>query len=240
MATPPDQRITDEIRSAAPSVSTDMEEIFPDATRQPHRHVTGYRPASTVSSATPAGGRRSKISATTLGGLTAVVFAALSAGAVIFFRPDNNLAPAYAGSTHANSTAIHAPASTPAAPIRLTPVSGAPSHPVAAPSHRRVRARLAPQARGSHAILGTNPSQADLLSADRRLRRAYIQAVSAGVPQPVLVEYRDRWADLRDEATWRPDRVAIGYNAMASDLTRMSDWRRAHQLAGRPDPGREW
>ena len=240
MATPPNPRVTDEIRPAPPSVSTDMEEIFPNATRQPARHVTGHGPRPMVSSATPVGGRRSQISPTTLGGLTAVVFAVLSAGAVFLSRPQSSLAPVSPGPRPVNSSATPAPAPTPAAPIRLTPVSGGPSHPIAAPVPRRTRARLTPHARPSHVVARTDSSPADLLSADRRLRRAYIQAVSAGVPQPVLVEYRDRWADLRDEATWRPDRVAIGYNAMASDLTRMSDWRRAHRLAPRPDSDRGW
>lgn len=64
------------------------------------------------------------------------------------------------------------------------------------------------------------------MSADRKLRTAYSHAVRAGVPRHVLVAYRDRWADLREDAVWRPARVAVGYGEMTADLERLA--RRSH------------
>jgi hypothetical protein len=45
----------------------------------------------------------------------------------------------------------------------------------------------------------------------------------------VLVAYRNRWAGLRHDATWRPDRVAAGYGAMAADLNRLAQRPRNHR-----------
>ena len=68
-------------------------------------------------------------------------------------------------------------------------------------------------------------THAELLEADRRLRTAFSRAVDAGVPRAVLVDYRDRWASLRRDAVYRPNRVASGYGAMAGDLNRLASRR---------------
>ena len=70
-------------------------------------------------------------------------------------------------------------------------------------------------------------THAELLAADQRLRRAFSRAVDAGVPRAVLVDYRNRWASLRHDAVYRPNRVATGYGAMAGDLNRLASRRQA-------------
>src|SRR5438093_344817 len=54
-------------------------------------------------------------------------------------------------------------------------------------------------------------SYAALRAADTRLRRSYDRAIDAGVPRRVLVDYRERWADLRDDGRRHPDRLVRGY-----------------------------
>jgi hypothetical protein len=102
------------------------------------------------------------------------------------------------------------------------------SAPVTAPAakHAGVRkAKLTPSRR-------SRPS--DLMAADRRLRAAYSHAIRAGVPRHVLVEYRDRWADLREDASWKPERVAAGYGRMSADLERLA--RQPHSRRAAPPP----
>jgi hypothetical protein len=103
---------------------------------------------------------------------------------------------------------------------RAGPIPVLDNAPVAAPTVRQVGVRKAKLTTSRHAA----PS--DLMAADRRLRAAYSHAIRAGVPRHVLVQYRDRWADLREDASWKPDRVAAGYGRMSDDLERMA--RRSH------------
>ena len=58
------------------------------------------------------------------------------------------------------------------------------------------------------------------MAADARLRRAYSGAIRAGVPNPVLRDYRDRWSSLRRHAGREPARVVVGYRELASELDR--------------------
>ena len=147
-----------------------------------------------------------------------MILAGASAFAIAYSAPAGPETPAPASPTRQMVSIVTA-AAAPAAPApsvagseRVGPVSGdAPFQPEAG----KIRAR-------SHLASSRRPGHGDLFLADRQLRRAYARAVSAGVPRPILVDYRNRWADLRDEASWRPDRVAVGYRAMAGDLTRMS------------------
>jgi hypothetical protein len=76
----------------------------------------------------------------------------------------------------------------------------------------------------------------DLMAADRRLRVAYSHAVRAGVPRQILVDYRNRWADLREDASWRPARVAAGYGEMSADLERLARQPNARHSAGHVPP----
>lgn len=59
-----------------------------------------------------------------------------------------------------------------------------------------------------------------MMTADRRLRRAYGQARRAGVPSEVLANYNDRWADLLQSAETPPLAVAAGYRDLAAELDR--------------------
>jgi hypothetical protein len=79
-------------------------------------------------------------------------------------------------------------------------------------------------------------TDADLLSADRRLRSAYDSAARRGVPRPVLVDYRDRWSSLREHAPNEPGRVVRGYRQMAGELDDLpADRRHADNRAQSPD-----
>jgi hypothetical protein len=59
-----------------------------------------------------------------------------------------------------------------------------------------------------------------LVRADRHLRAVYENAIRRGVSRDVLVDYRDRWADLRDRQTDNPARLIESYGALAYDLGR--------------------
>lgn len=62
----------------------------------------------------------------------------------------------------------------------------------------------------------------DILDADRRLRRAYAEAIRQGVERPFLVEHQRRWARLRKQAIRDPDDVLEGYGELAGALERLS------------------
>jgi hypothetical protein len=64
--------------------------------------------------------------------------------------------------------------------------------------------------------------------ADRHLRAVYERAIQRGVSRSTLVDYRDRWADLRDRDTENPTRLIESYGALAYDLGR--------ETAGSNDP----
>ena len=59
-----------------------------------------------------------------------------------------------------------------------------------------------------------------VIQADRHLRDIYANAIRRGVPQAVLVDYRDRWIELLDTETDDPRRLIQGYVALAYDLGR--------------------
>jgi hypothetical protein len=56
--------------------------------------------------------------------------------------------------------------------------------------------------------------------ADLHLREVYQSAVRRGVSQGVLVDYRSRWASVRDRDSADPARLIEGYGALAYDLGR--------------------
>jgi hypothetical protein len=56
--------------------------------------------------------------------------------------------------------------------------------------------------------------------ADRHLRAVYQRAFERGVSRKVLVDYRDRWADLRERNDEDPVRLIQSYGALAYDLGR--------------------
>lgn len=61
-----------------------------------------------------------------------------------------------------------------------------------------------------------------VVQADRHLRAVYESAIERGVSRSTLVDYRDRWADLRDRHTENPTRLIQSYGALAYDLGRES------------------
>lgn len=62
----------------------------------------------------------------------------------------------------------------------------------------------------------------DILDADRRLRRAYAEAIRQGVERRFLIEHQRRWARLRNRAIRDPDHVLEGYGELAGALERLS------------------
>jgi hypothetical protein len=198
----------------APSVSAEMEAIFLDATGRPSTRRAQLAEAFEVSRIAPATPRRPMMSPGSLGAVAAVVLAGLSAGAVLMSQRS---APPVA---QAAPPPITAPVSSASPPAIVAVTSQGPDQ-TAAPALRPLIKASAPPRRAVHAAR-TRPSHAELMVADRRLRRAYARAVNAGVPRPILADYRNRWDDLRHEASWRPERVRVGYDAMTRDLTRMS------------------
>jgi hypothetical protein len=59
-----------------------------------------------------------------------------------------------------------------------------------------------------------------VVQADRHLRSVYESAFRRGVSRDVLVDYRDRWSDLRERHTEDPVRLIQSYGALAYDLGR--------------------
>jgi len=59
-----------------------------------------------------------------------------------------------------------------------------------------------------------------VIQADHHLRDVYEEAVRRGVPRAVLVDYRDRWAGLREDSRDDPAHLIQGYGALAYDLRR--------------------
>ncbi|WP_347271032.1 hypothetical protein [Rhizorhabdus histidinilytica] len=64
--------------------------------------------------------------------------------------------------------------------------------------------------------------RSDILAADRRLRRAYAEAIHQGVERRFLVEHQRHWTRLRNRAARDPKGVLEGYRELAGDLERLS------------------
>lgn len=58
----------------------------------------------------------------------------------------------------------------------------------------------------------------EVVQSDEALRRAYADAVNAGVSRQTLSPLRNRWAQLRRRALIDPDQVATGYRRLAGEL----------------------
>jgi hypothetical protein len=206
------------------AVAAELEDIFLDATGLPSGPPPEAAPSRRAQALSRASSSRSRNAPGAIGVLVAVGLAGLAAGTVLVRTPH----PAAAQAAVQPSIAVAAlPAQAPATALTDTPQM-----------HRAVA--LVPRRRSEiHATRATRVacrhrcSHTDLMAADRRLRAAYSRAVDAGVPRPVLVAYRNRWANLRHDAVYQPGRVAMGYGAMAGDLNRMADRRRGHR-PGRP------
>jgi hypothetical protein len=90
---------------------------------------------------------------------------------------------------------------------------------VAKASARHPALAMAQPASCEHDAAGPGCRRA-VIQADRHLRDIYANAIRRGVPRAVLVDYRDRWVDLRDTETDDPRRLIQSYGALAYELGR--------------------
>ena len=203
----------------AGTVSNELEQIFVAATGVASSHAARTPPGRSVRHPLNAGERRRRVPTTALGAVAAMVLAGASAFAVAYTAPSSSplAEPAPAADAPRRTVSIVTGLAPPSTRAPTAQAEAATTTPAAQAAPRAHRVELAAVTHRRRAGKG------DLIAADRQLRRAYARAVSAGVPRPILVDYRNRWADLRHEAAWRPDRVAVGYRAMAGDLTRMAE-----------------
>jgi hypothetical protein len=223
-------------RDLSRAVAADLEEIFrdvaPPPAAAPGRVRTFIGLAARPDARSPA----------RIGALLAAVLVGVSLGAVIVNPPG--------GSRSINAPGARlGPAAAPAPPRRLAieiappaPVVALPVTVAAAPAPppavkvTHVRAPAAAKAAPAKAVARAGASRCArlhgaararcaypaVIAADKRLRQAYSSATRAGVSRPVLVSYRNRWANLRRHASDQPGRVIDGYGLMARDLTRMA------------------
>lgn len=208
-------------RAAAGAVARDLEAIFgaspaPEAERPP--------PRSSRRDTAAAEPRGSRLAA--LGGLAAAAFLGVAAGA--FLMTDH--APGSAKALpHALPVEIAAAKPAPA-PGPIDPLAGqaAPAAIEAAPAVATplpvARSLPSPRRHAARACCG----YVQMAAADRRLRAAYAEAVRAGAPRPLLVTYRDRWAEVRRRGAHEPRRLVEGYSALARELDRAAAEARAH------------
>ena len=201
------------------AVADELESLFIHATGRPSGPSGPVPPSPRVQALAHAAPERRTGRAAALGGLVAAGLVGLAFGALMVSPP--SLRPARAPAAAPVAASLVAPTATPADVLAVAePVLVIPQT-----EPGLVKARTLPS-RAMSACGAARCSHADLMAADRRLRKAYSRAVSAGVPRAVLVNYRNRWASLRHDAVYRPDRVANGYGAMTGDLNRMANRRR--------------
>ncbi len=67
---------------------------------------------------------------------------------------------------------------------------------------------------------GSDDCRTAVIQADSHLRSVYQGAIRRGVSPDVMVEYCNRWADLRERDTDDPTRLIENYGALAYDLGR--------------------
>jgi hypothetical protein len=205
----------------AASVADELESLFVDATGPRSRPVDlpPSRPRAVTRTLAEARKSRPAIGALMAAGLVGIACGALlvpahKAGPLAVAPSSAVVAPV----TQAVAVSAAPPAELfVAEPVRIVPA------PAPAPRLTKATARAAAPSACRHAQC----THSELLAADRRLRKAFSRAVDAGVPRAVLVDYRNRWASLRHDAVYRPNRVATGYGAMAGDLNRLANRRQA-------------
>jgi hypothetical protein len=207
-----------------PSVSTELEQIFVGATGLPSSRSARRPSGRDLRSPSARGGRRRRAPTAALGAAAAMILAGASAFAVAYSAPSSSANPkaaAPSATAHNASPIVTAPMPSGLAAADA-PIHSAPVRSERAPRAHRVEIAAAAPRRISRPAPVRRLAYGDLIAADQQLRRAYAGAISAGVPRSILVDYRDRWDDLRQETNWRPDRVVVGYRALAGDLTRLS------------------
>jgi hypothetical protein len=180
-----------------------------------------------------------------LGALAAATFVGVSAGAMIAHPggPGHSAAPAQPEApapmvlaaeslpspgplATAPSLAPLAPAAPQPAPFRAAAAVESTPEPAKlrrAATHHTAKSHHKVQRVAAASCQGPGPcGHAEVMVADASLRRAYARAQHAGVPRVTLVGYHTEWSHLRRRASREPRLVAIRYQAMASDLNRMS------------------
>lgn len=208
----------DQGSSLARTVSADLEEIFAPAPFDAPEPTRSARVRTMGAVAKPAP------SPSRIAGLGAVA-AALLAGVVlgsILLKPHPKAAPNVAPASAV--TVALTPAPNP--PIPSAPTPGAADLPAPPPVVAKAPApkpaavaRLQPKPAVRRAATSRNA----VIAADRRLRRAYSDAVRAGVPRGILVAARNRWNATRRA---EPARLVAVYGALAADLERRAHRRR--------------
>jgi hypothetical protein len=192
--------------------------------------------------------RRAEGRAGRLGALAAATFVGVSAGAMIAHpggaghpaAPAQLEAPApvtlaaqslpsvgpLPAASSFSPAAPFAPDTPPPAPLRAAAAvesAPAPARLQHAATHHAARPHHRAQRVAAGSCRGPGPcGHAEVMAADASLRRAYARAQHAGVPRVTLVGYHTEWSRLRHRASSEPRLVAIRYQAMASDLNRMS------------------
>lgn len=193
------------------AVAADLSEIFADS-----RPAAVGAGDSAVRRLAPRTGSRFKPA--TIGALLAAGLVGVSAGALLA-RDAQPAAkapePAIAAVTAPIPSPVPVPVPQPAAPV-IQAAATEPPPTVEKAVEVKAKPKLKPKkvkARPARA------SRADVLAADRRLRRAYDRAIRAGVPRPVLVDYRNRWNRLR-RTTWdEPTQLVRGYDRLERGLS---------------------
>jgi hypothetical protein len=144
--------------------------------------------------------------------------------------------------------ALVAYAPTASTTLPLEPPAARPQAPANSPSafdiQSLAKARLKALSRRNSKFACSGDEQGEacrayVLEADKRLRDTYEKAFHAGVTHEVLVEYRDRWNDLRDRFSANPEALAAGYASLTADLRAEAQFartgRRPARLAERDD-----
>jgi hypothetical protein len=209
--------------SRSPTVSSELEQIFVAATGRPSAGVAHYRSGRAVRGVSNSGDAPRRAPTAAFGAIAAMILAGASAFAVVYSVPRSSLSrPAAAAYATTPPAPTIAPVAAPPGELRPETSDVVVARSELAPSHHRVPIKMAQLRMKPHATPVRQIGQRDVILADLRLRRAYARAISAGVSQSIIVDYRNRWEDLRYEAKSRPERVVVSYRAMANDLTRMS------------------
>lgn len=193
------------------AVAADLAEIFADS-----RPAAVGAGDSAVRRLAPRTGSRFKPA--TIGALLAAGLVGVSAGALLA-RDAQPAVKAPEPAIAAVTAPIPAPVPTPVAPPAAPVIQAAATEPPPAVQKAvEVKAKPKPKPKKAKAR-PARASRADVLAADRRLRRAYDRAIRAGVPRPVLVDYRNRWNRLR-RTTWdEPTQLVRGYDRLERGLS---------------------
>lgn len=210
-------------RAAAGDVARDMESIFGSAPA----HAAPPPPRrSARRDAAPPEARGSRLAA--VGGLAAAAFLGVAAGAFLMtdHAPTGPKPPLRALPVEI-AQARAAPAPGPIEPLPLPQSLQAATPPGAAPVEAPPQVRPA-RVRASRHVTRGCCGYVQMAAADRRLRAAYAEAVRAGAPRPLLVSYRDRWAEVRRQGAHEPRRLVEGYGALAAGLDHAAAEARAH------------